>query len=182
MLHVQRRHLEFIDQVRWDIRREPAWCYALSVSSSARFFQDLVPLPSFRDAVDPRHYKNAPRDWSVILTDVVGSTKAVAAGRYKDVNALGAGSIIAVCNALPEVDLPFVFGGDGATLLVPNDALDTVRGALRGLRGVAEQAFDLSLRCGVVPVSTLEDAGGPIGVAKYAPSPHITLALWRKNG
>lgn len=57
-----------------------------------------------------------------MVTDVRGSTGAIEDGRYRDVDALGVASIIALCNALPELDLPYVFGGDGATLLVRGHA------------------------------------------------------------
>jgi hypothetical protein len=52
------------------------------------------------------------------LADIVNSTQAVVQGRYKAVNTVGAAVLAAVSNALPGVAYPFVFGGDGASLVV----------------------------------------------------------------
>lgn len=71
-----------------------------------RFYADLPSFEGFADAVDPARYTDAPTDWFVAITDVRGSTDAIEAGRYKDVNALGAASIVAVLNAAPGLDLP----------------------------------------------------------------------------
>ena len=42
------------------------------------------------------------------------------------VNALGVGSIVALCNATRDVQLPYVFGGDGATFAVPGSLRERV--------------------------------------------------------
>src|SRR5271169_6282939 len=79
-------------------------------------------MPGFRDfaaLMDESHYVEAPEDWTVVVTDVEGSTQAIQEGRYKTVNMVGAATIAAVVNATGQWDLPFVFGGDGATALVP---------------------------------------------------------------
>ena len=44
------------------------------------------------------------------------STRAIAEGRYKDVNMIGAACINAVLNISRKKSVPYVFGGDGATL------------------------------------------------------------------
>src|SRR6478736_3223701 len=103
-------------------------------SESYDFYARLPPLTSFLEVADLAKYQRAPDDWSLVVTDVQGSTKAIEAGRYKDVNAAGVSSIVAIQNALPDVQLPFVFGGDGATILVPNDAFEAIFPALRGAR------------------------------------------------
>ena len=66
---------------------------------SEGFFSALTGIEKFDDVPDPTFYSKAPDDWMVIITDVEGSTKAIEAGRYKDVNALGVSSIVALQNA-----------------------------------------------------------------------------------
>lgn len=61
----------------------------------------------------PTRLSPMPPDWYIIITDVAGSTKAIEAGRYKDVNILGACSIISILNIAGDLDIPFIFGGDG---------------------------------------------------------------------
>jgi len=146
------------------------------------FFQDLPPLTSFSDVPDPAVYRQAPDSWCLVITDVQGSTKAIEAGRYKDVNALGVASIVAVRNAIPDVSLPFVFGGDGATLLCPESRLDQLRPALRGLQERAESAFELGMRAGIVPIRELREAGHPVLVARYQQSENAVFAMFAGSG
>ena len=145
-----------------------------------RFFADLPPIDDFRDVADLTRYAQAPDEWVVVLTDVRGSTKAIEAGRYKDVNSLGVASIVAVRNAVPDVDLPFVFGGDGATLLCPATRRAEVEDALRGLQRRSEDAFGLGMRAGIVPVRELREAGYRLLVARFGrkDGPGVPLAMF----
>ena len=143
-----------------------------------RFFADLPPIHDFADVADLSHYTQAPDDWLVVLTDVRGSTDAIEAGRYKDVNSLGVASIVAVRNAAPDVDLPFVFGGDGATLLCPAARRAEVEDALRGLQRRSEVAFGLGMRAAIVPVKELREAGAQLLVARFAAKPGVPLAMF----
>lgn len=149
---------------------------------SETFFSDLPELTAFEDAVSTHRHSQVPLDWHVVITDVKGSTQAIEAGLYKDVNAVGVASIIALRNAIPEVELPYVFGGDGATVLVPEAYLEAMRVALRGVRDVARNAFALDLRASHVPVARLSQEGHPLLVGRYRPSPHIALAAFSGSG
>src|SRR5271163_2766760 len=82
------------------------------------FYETIPIFENFADVVRSENYSPLPDDWVVGFADVVGSTKAVADGRYKAVNMLGAGVIAAVANALGRRPFPFVFGGDGASFAV----------------------------------------------------------------
>lgn len=152
------------------------------MAPSERFFTELTEVDRFRDVIDASSYADAPGDWSIVITDVCGSTRAIEAGRYKDVNALGASSIIGVRNALPDVEVPFVFGGDGATLLVPNSRKVAVHGALCGLRRLAADAFGLELRCSMVEVAQLVERGHQVRVARFRTSPAVALAMLMGDG
>ncbi len=146
------------------------------------FFSALPEITRFQDVVDSARHEQAPADWWVVITDVQGSTEAIEAGRYRDVNALGVASILALRNALPDLELPFVFGGDGATVLVPSSRREAVETALRGIRTVAADAFQMKLRVGCVSVSELSEAGEPVRVGRYRQSPHIALAAFSGSG
>jgi hypothetical protein len=149
---------------------------------SERFYADLPATIDFGAVADLEAYTPVPADWSVLLTDVIGSTDAVKRGRYKDVNLIGAGSIAAVLNAVPELSLPYVFGGDGASLVVPPRVVEPGRKALLALAAVAGQQFGLDLRVGVVPVKALLRRGAKIGVRKLQLSPGNDLALFSGQG
>jgi len=131
---------------------------------------------------EARFYANAPEEWLVVITDVRGSTRAIDEGRYRDVNALGVASIVALRNALPDLELPYVFGGDGATLLLPGERRAECEAALRGVKKIASSTFDLELRVGIVPVFELVRAGCPVRVGRFRVSPHVRLAMFSGSG
>ncbi len=146
------------------------------------FYRGLAPFSDFHGITADRHFAPVPGDWWVVITDVRGSTKAIEAGRYKDVNTVGAATIAAVQNALGDLDFPFVFGGDGATLVLPEDAFARSRQALVDLRALSERTFALGLRVGAVPVSEVQAAGGRIEVAKLALAEGKNVAIFRGGG
>lgn len=80
---------------------------------SASFYSDLPIFRDFRGVADGNNYHDVPDDWLVVVSDIKGSTKAIESGRYKEVNILGASSIIAVLNYVQNVEIPFVFGETG---------------------------------------------------------------------
>ncbi|NOY27117.1 MAG: DUF3095 domain-containing protein [Oligoflexia bacterium] len=152
------------------------------MASSDRFFADMPDFSDFADVVAPAHYTDAPDDWCVAITDIRNSTAAIHAGRYKDVNALGAACIVAMVNAVPDLVLPYVFGGDGATLLFPARLKTVIEPVLGGMRRLARERFNLDLRVGVVPVAELAADGYPVQVARFRPSTQVSLAMLSGSG
>ncbi|MBI5138885.1 MAG: DUF3095 domain-containing protein [Candidatus Vogelbacteria bacterium] len=149
--------------------------------STEEFYKNLDPLGRFFDVSDFSKYVPVPDDWFVIITDIKGSTVAVSEGRYKEVNAVGAASIIAVLNIAKDVDIPFVFGGDGATMLIPPSLVEPAKGALVAARKLAHDYFKMELRVGMVPISDIpKDVS--IRVAKFRASPHYFQAMFCGNG
>ncbi len=146
------------------------------------FFDALDAVAGFGDVLAPSAYVAAPADWEVLITDIMGSTKAIEAGRYKEVNLLGVASIAAVLNACKDIDVPFIFGGDGATFLLPPSLVEAAKRALFDLAGMALQLFDLELRVGAVPVRILAEGGHEVLVAKFAASKDVSLAMFSGDG
>jgi hypothetical protein len=150
--------------------------------SELGFYEQLEQFESFIGVVAERHYVPAPGSWLLVITDVAGSTKAIEAERYKDVNAVGVASIVAVKNALRGVAFPYIFGGDGATILVPRLALPQIAEALHGVAQTSQRVFGLTLRLGAVPVAELRDAGFPVKVARFRVSEHASFAMLSGSG
>ena len=150
--------------------------------TTEQFYGELAAFTDFVEVTDAAHYRDVPDDWLVVITDVKGSTRAIEQGRYKDVNALGVASIVALRNALGDLRIPYVFGGDGATLLVPESRRDRVERALRGIVDMAERAFELSMRAGLVSVAELRADGHAVRVARYQASPRVDLAMMSGSG
>ncbi|WP_168210330.1 DUF3095 domain-containing protein [Persicimonas caeni] len=150
--------------------------------SDADFYTNLAPFPRFADVTDLSRYQPAPDSWRVVVTDVRGSTRAIEEGRYKEVNALGTGSIVATLNAVGELDIPYVFGGDGATLLIPASVEAPVESALAGVAKLAEDCFDMDLRVGMVPVAEVRRRSAEVLVARYEASENVSLAMLTGGG
>lgn len=170
-------------RARWRVRstpRRPARAPPLSATDD--FYARLPPLARFADLVRPDAYAAVPDDWSVVVADVVGSTEAVAAGRYRDVNYVGAGAIAAVLNAVGHTDVPFVFGGDGATLLLAPGVRDRALGALVALRADARARLGLDLRVGAVRVADVRAAGHDVRLARVEVAPAYAQALLAGDG
>ena len=146
------------------------------------FYARLPTLHHFADVTDASRYAAMPASWTVLVADVEGSTAAVEAGRYREVNYVGAAAIAAVLNLARETPVPFVFGGDGASLVVPSSLLERSTGALARLRQHAAERFGLSLRVGAVPVEQIERDGFQVRVARVAVSPNYTQAAFSGGG
>lgn len=146
------------------------------------FYANLPGLENFLDITDSENFHSAPRDWYVIITDIVDSTQALESGRYKDVNLLGACSIIAVLNIAGKIEIPFVFQGDGAALLIPPSLFLESQQALLVTRQLAKTRFGIELRVGVVPVSTVTAANYDVKVAKLKVSENYYQAAFTGDG
>lgn len=149
---------------------------------SKLFYERLTPFSKFSEVADLSHYQELPPDWWIVVTDIAGSTKAIEENRYKDVNLLGASSIIAVLNKLKGREVPFVFGGDGATILVHSDDLETIRPSLLSAQRLAKNVFSMDLRVGAVPASLVREKGASVQVAKFAISEKSKIAAIRGGG
>ncbi len=138
-------------------------------ASSVHFYRDLKPTKSLNDWPNIGFYSECPADWLVLITDISGSTKAIEEGRYKDVNLIGASSIIAILNVAREnnTDIPYVFGGDGATLLIPPDFFEACLLHLKPLIGRAKTQFQLELRAAFIPYKLLKEQSKPIYISKH---------------
>ena len=150
-------------------------------AASIAWYGSLEPFAEFAAITRAEHFAPVPDDWVVYLTDVVGSTRAIEAGRYKDVNTIGAATISTALQVVGG-DVPYVFGGDGATVVVPPEADAAVGAALGGLAELARAGFDLGLRVGRVPVATIRGRGGELAVARHALAADRCIAVFRGGG
>ena len=146
------------------------------------FYQQLPVIDSFEKATITSHHADVPHDWWIVIADVIGSTKAIEAGAYKMVNTVGVACIAAVVNVDRRVDLPFVFGGDGATFSIPDAMRERVIIALRGAQQLSRESFGLGLRVGLVRVADLVVEGFWVRLGKVNLSPHVTQPVFSGRG
>jgi len=146
-------------------------------------FYDQVPaFRSFAKLMDPALYKPLPDDWLIGTADIVDSTRAIAAKRYKAVNMAGAAVIAALTNTLEGREFPFVFGGDGASFAIPAADGDLARQALAATAAWVRQDLDLAMRVALTPIAAVRAAGHDVRVARFAPSPYVTYAMFSGGG
>ncbi|MBY0517303.1 MAG: DUF3095 domain-containing protein [Bacteriovoracaceae bacterium] len=153
-----------------------------SLMDTQSFYKNLDSFREFNEFTTESHFKPLPDDWTILITDIKGSTKAVAAGKYKEVNTVGAATIVVARKGMGEADFPFVFGGDGATLLIPNKYLDSVLENLAALQKLSQTNQNLDLRIGLVSMKELTQAKQEVFVGKFEITPGRSIAILRGKG
>lgn len=146
------------------------------------FFANLPTFKEFSGVSDERNYQPLPADWSLATADIVSSTRAIERGEYKAVNMAGVSVISAVLNALGHGSIPFVFGGDGALLAIPPDAIDKTREALAATQVWVKEDLGLELRAAIIPMSEIRAHGHDVRVARFQASPNVTYAMFAGGG
>jgi len=116
---------------------------------------------------DENNFRQFPAGWQIIVADIANSTQAVEAGRHDDVNLIAAGSLIAALNVTKiHTEVPYFFGGDGGTVIVPGDIANKVLEGLSAHKINTLNNFGLDLRIGSMPIDDIIKAGYEIKVAK----------------
>lgn len=152
------------------------------MNDSRDFYQNIPSLVDFQSLPEQSHYFKLPSNWFIVVTDIKDSTKAIQNGRYRDINTLGAASIAVVQSALPNREIPSVFGGDGASFLVPSEDLPTIKKALLGLKSHSLNQYGLNLRVGGINISEVRSADLDVEIAKFDLGSGKTIPLVRGGG
>jgi hypothetical protein len=146
------------------------------------FYSSIAVFRGFASLMDPALYSRLPDDWVIGVADIVESTRAIAAQRYKAVNMAGAAVIAAVTNALEGREFPFVFGGDGASFAVGPSDVAAAQEALAATAVWVKEDLDLVMRVALVPVSAVRAQGFDVRVARFGPSANLSYAMFSGGG
>jgi len=151
------------------------------------FFYTRLPVNqiSLSELLMEEHlFFTVPDNWHVLITDVKKSTLAVANGLHETVNLVATGSIVAVLNIAYKENLtvPFFFGGDGATFIVPPSILDAVTKALLLHQQSTEKNFNIMLRVGHVPVSAIYADNHLLSISKLKTSTLFSIPVLLGDG
>ncbi|MDI4235207.1 DUF3095 domain-containing protein [Bradyrhizobium sp. Arg237L] len=153
-----------------------------TAGGSEIFYGGIPVFRGFARLMEPSLYSPLPDDWSIGVADIVESTRAIAAKRYKAVNMAGAAVIAGVTNALGGREFPFVFGGDGASFAVAPADLDAARGALAATATWVKDDLDLIMRVALVPIEAIRAQGLDVRVARFGPSANLSYAMFSGGG
>ena len=148
----------------------------------SEFAAAMPGISEFADVADAEKYLPLPDTWLVGTSDVVDSTGAISAGRYKAVNMVGAAVITAVRNALASQDVPFVFGGDGASFAIPASAQAQTAAALAAVSRWAQDDMNLTLRTALIPISAIRGAGHDVRAARFNVAPDVGYTMFAGGG
>jgi hypothetical protein len=146
------------------------------------FYAGVPRFDGFGRILDDALYRPLPDDWMLGLSDVVRSTEAISTGGYKAVNTAGAAVIAAVRNALPGIEFPFVFGGDGSSFAIPAIHAEKARHALQATAAWVRDELGLGLRIAMISVGDIRATGRDVRVARYAASAAVDYAMFAGGG
>lgn len=146
------------------------------------FYNDLKTIEEFSKIMEDKNFSKVPNDWHILVCDIKDSTKAIEEGKYKQVNFVAALSIIGVLNIDKELDFPYIFGGDGSSLIIPSSLVEKSKKALIEAKKIAKDSFDLELRIGIVSIKEIEKRGFLIEICKHKISENYIQAIVRGKG
>lgn len=161
----------------------PALSKAVPAPDTHFFYRDLpVQTGAVAEIFENKAaFRKVPDDWAVVMLDVAGSTAAVARGMHHDVNLAATGGIVAMMNAVrardPELAVPYFFGGDGVTFLLPDDMLEEALDVLDRYRLHVAKTLSLTLKVGAHSVAGVRAEGHEIRVAKLAVNETLVLPV-----
>ena len=147
-----------------------------------RWIETVPVFADFARAADPSAYARLPDCWCIGISDVINSTGAIDAGRYRDVNLVAAGCISAVSNALSGELSLFAFGGDGARFAVSPEHAQIAADALSRTATWARRELKLDLRVGMTTVAEIRAAGFDVRAAFLKPTEHVQYAMFSGGG
>jgi hypothetical protein len=139
------------------------------------FFYSRLPVNEIplADLLDEAHlFYRPPGNWWVVITDVKGSSRAIQEGRHETVNLIATGCIVALLNIAFRrgITVPYFFGGDGATFLVPPSIHEELLHSLLVHQKNSAKNYNIDLRVGSVAVQDVYDAGHSLSLTKLRAS------------
>lgn len=129
-------------------------------------------------------FYNVPEDWHILVADIKNSTQAILDGKHQQVNLVATGSVIAILNLAAEknITIPFFFGGDGATMLVPPALLSSGISALKKHKINTLKNFDFDLKIGHVSLEEVYKKGMHLKIARARINAIFNIPVVLGNG
>ncbi len=129
-------------------------------------------------------FQDVPLDWHVVITDIKGSTASVLSGSSEIVNYVATGSIVTLLNLAfkANISIPFFFGGDGATFIVPTVLVEPALKKLTSYQDNVLKNFDLDLRVGSLAVQEIYKEGYHIKLSKYGLTDFFSIPIILGDG
>lgn len=155
---------------------------------SHHFYKNIKPRTVRLRTVLKREarFKSVPDSWFIVVTDIENSTQAVARDAHGDVNLAATGCIVSVLNKIKASEnrtlIPYFYGGDGVTFLVPPKLIDEVYEVVENYKIHVLNQFQLNLKVGKVSVRDMYDAGLQIKITKLQQNKLLAIPVVLGNG
>ena len=153
----------------------------MAISTNLNFFSDLsLQTTSISDLVANKSlFSKVPKDWYAVAADIKNSTEAIGNGNHDQVNLVATGSVIAILNLAysKNISIPFFFGGDGATMLIPSELLESAMAALNQHRINTLENFGFELKIGSLSLKEIYENGISLEISKLKISEVLTIPI-----
>ena len=155
-------------------------------NSEDHFYSNLPihKIPLYQLLIQNLLFEKVVASWCVIITDIKRSTAAVNSGLHENVNLIATGSIVAVLNIAfkANISVPFFFGGDGASFIVPPSIVDDVMKALLKYKDNTLRNFNLDLRTGIMTVEEIYKQGRTLNICRFSSAETFSIPIVLGDG
>ena len=158
------------------------------MKSDLNFYKNISKnsLPLTDLLKDESLFYSVPKNWSIVVTDIENSTAAVANGFHNDVNLCATGSIITVLNTIKivnkKIEIPYFFGGDGSTFIIPSTIITPVLEALNNYSQHIKNTLNLNLRVGHLELEKVYNNNVTLRITKLRHNKYLTTPVVLGNG
>lgn len=147
-------------------------------------------LPTYEVNLEELYTKDSfftplPKNWFVLVADIKDSTGAVLNNQHNEVNLAATGCIVAVLNSLKKNkknSVPYFFGGDGATFLVPNLYQEQLLEVLQLQKEHVKLQWNLDLVVGYISIDDVYKKGFQIQLSKIKLNKYLQIPVVLGSG
>lgn len=145
---------------------------------------DLNDLPISQLLAKRDRFKDLPGNWHVLVADIRNSTAAIEKGQHNEVNLIATGCVIAVLNLAEDIGIrvPFFFGGDGVTFLIPEEMLSSSLTVLEKHNENSLKNFNFSLTIGSCSVKEIYDRNIQLKIARVKINKQLNIPVILGSG
>lgn len=153
----------------------------MSTSNNLNFFSDLRlhEIAISELVANKSCFSKVPEDWYAIAADIKNSTEAIKNGNHDQVNLVATGSVIAILNLAysKNISIPFFFGGDGATMLIPSELLEGSIAALNQHRINTLENFGFELKIGSISIKEIYENDVALEISRVKVSNVLSIPV-----
>jgi len=156
------------------------------MKSTTNFYSNLPvnDSPVSKLIGDKSKFSTLPEDWHILVADIRNSTAAVQNGNHNHVNLVATGCVIAILNLAEthNIAVPFFFGGDGASFLIPEEIREKSLSVLEKHNRNTKKNFGFSLAVGALSVAEIYDRNIELKIARVNVNKALNIPVILGNG